>query len=74
MAAFIAGTFFLRFWRTTGDRLFLFFAASFWLEAVSRAVLAFAASPKEADPQLYLLRCVAYGLILVGIWDKNRRG
>ena len=27
----VAGLFFFRFWHSTGDRLFLFFAASFWV-------------------------------------------
>ncbi|MGI8905899.1 MAG: DUF5985 family protein [Candidatus Sumerlaeaceae bacterium] len=73
MGSVIAGLFFLRFWRDTADRLFVFFAAAFLMEAVSRAVLALGADPREGDPQLYLLRCVAYGMILVGIIDKNRR-
>jgi hypothetical protein len=73
MAALTASAFFLRFWRVTQDRFFLFVAASFCLEALSRAVLAFSAHPREGDPQLYIIRCIAYGLILVGIWDKNRR-
>ena len=33
----IAGLFFLRFWRDTRDRLFLLFALSFWLQAMTRA-------------------------------------
>jgi hypothetical protein len=73
MAELVAATYFVRFWRTTRDRLYPFFAATFLLEAISRAVLAFSAHPKEGDPKLYILRCLAYGLILVGIWDKNRR-
>jgi hypothetical protein len=30
----LAGLFFFRFWRDTLDRLFLLFAASFWLQAL----------------------------------------
>ena len=30
MASLIAGLFFLRFWKDTGDRFFLFFAVSFF--------------------------------------------
>ncbi|HEX6435777.1 MAG TPA: DUF5985 family protein [Candidatus Binatia bacterium] len=33
MASLIAGLFFLRFWKDTGDRFFLFFAVSFLIEA-----------------------------------------
>lgn len=73
MACLIAGLFFLRFYRDSRDRLFLFFAAAFWLEGVNRTIFAFSPNPKEADPILYLVRALAYALILIGIWDKNRR-
>ena len=34
MASLVAGLFFLRFWKDTGDRFFLFFAVSFLIEGV----------------------------------------
>jgi hypothetical protein len=71
LASVLAGLFFLRFWRQTRDRFFLFFALSFWLEGLSRlAIGALAAS--EASPLFYVVRLVAYGLILLAIWQKNR--
>lgn len=39
MALVTAGLFFLRFWRDTGDRLFLIFAIAFWLLALTRCTL-----------------------------------
>ena len=36
----VAALLFLRFWRSSHDRLFLFFAASFAIESVNRAVFA----------------------------------
>jgi Family of unknown function (DUF5985) len=39
MACFTASLFFLRFWRKTGDRFFLFFSLSFCIEGVSRVIL-----------------------------------
>jgi hypothetical protein len=73
MASFVAALFFFRFYRETGDRLFVFFAAAFCLESMNRTLFAFASNPREGDPSLYLLRAFGYSLILVGIWQKNRR-
>ncbi len=39
----VAGTFFLRFWRKTRDRLFILFALSFFLMAANRVQLSLAA-------------------------------
>jgi hypothetical protein len=72
IAAFAAGLFFLRFWRTTGDRFFLFFAVAFWIEGGHRLALYQWAATDEASPLYYLPRLVAYGLIIAAIVDKNR--
>jgi hypothetical protein len=66
----IAGLGFLRFYRRTRDRFFLYFVASFWLEAVDYACSASDFTPFGPNTA-YLLRIVAYGLILVAIFDKN---
>lgn len=68
----VAGLFFFRFWRQTHDRFFLLFAASFWLEAINRVALALLQHADEHEPLFYLVRLVAYGLILAAIWQKNR--
>jgi hypothetical protein len=68
----VAGLFFFRFWRQTHDRFFLLFAASFWLEAINRVALAVLPHADEQEPLFYLVRLVAYGLILAAIWQKNR--
>ncbi|HEU4371945.1 MAG TPA: DUF5985 family protein [Telluria sp.] len=70
--SFVVALFFLRFWRTTGDRFFLYFAMSFALEAINRAVLGMLAGSGETQPAYYLIRLLAYGLILIAIIDKNR--
>jgi hypothetical protein len=70
----IAGLFFFRFWRNTRDRFFLWFALSFWLEAGNRVALVLWTGATERTPLLYILRVVAYGLILLAIWQKNRPG
>lgn len=68
----LAGLFFFRFWRHTRDRFFLWFALSFWLEAGNRVALGVWAGAHEHSPFLYGLRVVAYGLILLAVWQKNR--
>jgi predicted permease len=73
MASLVIALFFLRFWRSTGDRFFLFFALSFILQAIGR--LSFESTPTIVDdtPLHYVLRIVAYGLILFAVVMKNRR-
>lgn len=69
----VAGLFFFRFWRHTHDRFFLYFALSFWIEALNRVALGMLAGSSENDPVFYGIRLISYGLILLAIWQKNRR-
>jgi hypothetical protein len=74
---FLAGAFFLRFWRRTHDRLFLAFAAAFALLAVNQLLAAFFGASDELTPYTYVLRVLGFVLILLAIVDKNisaRRG
>jgi hypothetical protein len=72
LAGFVAALFFLRFWRSTRDPFFIYFALSFALEGCNRAASAFVQFGDD-NPVLYGLRIIAYGLIIVAIWQKNRR-
>lgn len=69
----VAALFFLRFWRATRDRFFLFFALSFLIEGANRVVIYESVGLTEDAPGYYLVRLVAYGLIIAAIVDKNRR-
>ena len=69
----VAGLFFFRFWRHTRDRFFLWFALSFWIEAANRVALGLLTGVSEDNPIFYIFRLIAYGLIIVAIWQKNRR-
>jgi hypothetical protein len=71
MACAAVGLFFLRFWRKTGDRLFAIFAIAFWLLGLNWLALAFTPAD-EARTWLYLVRLLAFIVILYGIIDKNR--
>ena len=72
MACAAAGLFFLRFWRKTRDRLFLIFAFAFWLMGLNWLLLAFWRPDDEMRPALYLVRLLAFVLILYAIIEKNR--
>ena len=72
IGSFVVGLFFLRFWRSSGDRFFLFLMLSFWIEAANRADMALSRTWNEDSPVHYSIRLLSYGLILVAIWDKNR--
>lgn len=71
-ACFAVGLCFLRYWRSTRDRLFLFFMLSFWIEAANRTHMAMTASWNESEPSHYIVRLASYVLIVLAIWDKNR--
>jgi len=73
MAFWVGGLHFLKFWRRTRDRLFLSFAAAFWLLALSRIVAPFFGDTHELPIAIAMIRLIAYLLILIGIVDKNQR-
>jgi hypothetical protein len=68
----VAGLFFLRFWRETGDRLFVTFSVAFWLLGAQRLALVINGQTDENHTGLYLVRLLAFVLILAAILDKNR--
>ena len=70
---FTCGLFFLRFWARTRDELFLAFAVAFALMGTGQTVLALANIPTEEKGSLYLIRLLAFLLILFAIYRKNRQ-
>jgi hypothetical protein len=77
MGCAVAALLFLRFWRSSRDRLFLFFAAAFAIEAINR--MTFAAYGHDSTEYQFgyvLARLGFFLLILAAIIDKNaaRRG
>ena len=72
MASLVCALFFLRFWRTTGDRFFLLFAVAFAIDAGTRFALSLSGVTAEYEPFFYSLRLLTFGLIIVAIIDKNR--
>ena len=68
----VAGLLFLRYWRRTKDSLFATFAASFFLLAINYAWLAVTQIPVEERSLLFLVRLLAFGLIIFAIIRSNR--
>lgn len=66
------GLVYLRFFLKVRDRLFAILAASFWLLAIERLLLAFVAMDREDRPLVYLIRLLAFVLIIAAVLDKNR--
>jgi hypothetical protein len=64
--------FFLRFWKRTREELFLAFSVAFLLLGAGQTILALANIPTEERGSIYLLRLLAFLLILVAIYRKNR--
>ena len=77
MAFCVAGVIFFRYWRASHDRLFLMFSISFWIMAVNRLLLDYftppGTPPNEHRTILYVIRLMAFLLILIAIIDKNRK-
>ncbi|HEY6904621.1 MAG TPA: DUF5985 family protein [Candidatus Acidoferrales bacterium] len=71
MMSTTAGVFFLKFWRSTRDVLFLAFAAFFLLEALDRTTLFVFAGDNEGSPWVYFIRLLATLAILAAILKKN---
>ena len=69
MLYIVIAVFFLRFWRDSSDRLFLFFAGAFALLALQRFLLLLFPTLEA----LYILRLLAFVLIIAAIADKNRQ-
>jgi hypothetical protein len=72
LGCWVIGLFFLRFWRSTRDRLFLFFAAAFWVLCLNWLILAIADPSNEVRHWVYAMRVAAFVVLIWGIVDKNR--
>jgi Family of unknown function (DUF5985) len=71
-ASLTAAAYFLKFWRQTGDKLFLGFGLAFCIEGLNRIAFLFMDAPNEGHPAVYVIRLVSYLLILAAIVQKNR--
>lgn len=80
MATFAASTlFFLKFWRASRDRFFLYFGFACALFAVERAAGVifnpiYTGTDQITDTAVYVyvIRLAGFIMLLIGIWEKNR--
>lgn len=73
MGCLVAALFFMRYWRSSRDRLFVFFAAAFALMGLQWTVSSLLGVEETHHADLLILRILAFISIIVGILDKNRR-
>ncbi|WP_395735966.1 DUF5985 family protein [Prosthecobacter sp.] len=73
VSLFVITLFFLRFWRRTRDRLFLFFAGAFVFMMIERIVRAVMGVEDERAAYVYMIRLASFVLIIIAVVDKNRR-
>ena len=73
MASAVASLLFLRYGKVTRERLFLYFSAAFLAMTLNWIGLAIIEPNDEHRHVAYLLRLLAFVLILIGIIDKNVR-
>lgn len=66
------GLVFMRYWKDQRDRLFGLFAGAFWCLAAGW-VLRIVLDTGEHQPYVFLPRLIGFLLIIVAIFDKNRR-
>lgn len=69
----IAGVQFLKFWRLSKDRFFVFFALAFVVFAAGYLIRTLTNDVAEQTYAVYLPRLFGFLLILYAIYDKNRR-
>lgn len=70
-ASLTAAAFFLKFWRSSRDPLFLAFALAFFIEGLNRSSFLLLERPNEGGPTIYVVRLLAFLLILTAILRKN---
>jgi hypothetical protein len=71
IAAMVVALFFVRYWRHSRDRIFIYFALAFVIEGVHRLLQVWPSAGGDGA-EYYLLRLVEYSLILYAIVQKNR--
>jgi hypothetical protein len=64
--------FFMRFWKRSREGLFLAFGLAFFLFGLGQTILTVGSIPTEERGSIYLIRLVAYLLILTAIIRQNR--
>ena len=73
MGCLVVAVYFLHYWRSSRERLFMFFSAAFALMAVQWTLSALTGTDESQHSYLLILRILAFLSIIAGVMDKNRR-
>ena len=73
MGCVVVAVFFLRFWYQSRDALLAWFAAAFTVLAASYVMLGLITFATELRVYVFVLRLIAFTLIIVAIIEKNRK-
>lgn len=71
MGFLVITLFFFKFWRRTGELLFLAFAVSFSLLALNQALTTLIDVARDERSYVYLLRLMAFLIIIAAVIHKN---
>ncbi|MBI1860907.1 MAG: hypothetical protein HYR96_08320 [Deltaproteobacteria bacterium] len=71
ISALLCALYFLRFWKESADRFYLFFSVAFILFGLERLPVLFEWELSDSGGSVYIIRLLAFILILVAIADKN---
>jgi hypothetical protein len=74
MTYVLAAAYFVHFWRRAGERLFIAFGIAFGLLALNQFAIALIGAADERGNYAYVLRVIAFLLIVAAIVDKNLVG
>ena len=72
LACLVIAVAFFNFWQQTGDRLLGIFALAFLVFGVNRVVLSMLDEDADGRVYVYLVRLLAFLLIIAAVVDKNR--
>jgi uncharacterized membrane protein YagU involved in acid resistance len=72
MGFLVVALLFIRYWRRTQDGIFVWFALSFAILALTQALPVMFEIPREEHSWVFMLRFLAFGLIIVAILRKNQ--
>ncbi|MBK5260881.1 MAG: hypothetical protein JJE51_14920 [Thermoanaerobaculia bacterium] len=73
MGYLVVAFFFLRFWRETRERLFLFFTGGFLILVLHRAFFGLTYGRADLETITFGLRLAGFLVILIGILDRRFR-
>ena len=73
MGFLVVSLLFVRYWRRTRDGIFVWFSISFALLALTQALPVIIEIPREEHSWVFLLRLLAFALLIFAILRKNAR-